>query len=120
MPMPDMMMIDGVEYRRADRDAPEAKDPTLEAWDAYPRPWVAKEGQVHAANDAIVWARKPNKIPTRIVIAAEIVAAVNHHADLVAFVERIVRYAVDPDNTGLIWKSFVEDSRELLAKVKGT
>jgi hypothetical protein len=116
MTLPDMLLIDGVEYRRADRDAPEAKDRT----DGHgPLPWTSTTRHIGSADGLYVC-----ECPGRDSIGQRawdancflILRAVNHHAELLAFVERVARFKAE-----CICSNCVElspSARELLDKVK--
>jgi hypothetical protein len=120
MPLPDMLLIDGVEYRRADRDEPEAKDPTA---GHSPLPWISFHRHIGSA-DGLFVCECPghDSIGQRVWDANRsfIIRATAHHADLVAFVEKVIRYSIEMDNSGINWPRIVLDAHELIAKVKGT
>ncbi len=111
-----MLMIDGVEYRRADRDAPEEEDPTA---GHGPLPWTSTTRHIGSA-DGLYVCECPghDSIGQRAWDAnsALILRSVNFHSDLVAFVERVADYPRSNDKTS----GLVSSAVTLLAKVKGT
>ncbi len=117
MTLPDMLMIAGVEYRRADRDAPEEKDPT-DGHQPTPWEWRQEDRDFYDSNGTDVCfglREKPWAANTRLILRA-----VNHHANLMAFMEKVICYSIEMDNSGINWPRLVLDAHELLAKVKGT
>jgi hypothetical protein len=121
MTLPDMLMIDGVEYRRADRDEPVAKDPTA---GHSPLPWVELIDCYIGSSDGKYtceapgnWTSGKKHWPAN---RALILRAVNHHADLVAFVERVANYHKVMPNGQDSAVSISNAAKILLTKVKGT
>ncbi len=104
MTLPDMLLIDGIEYRRADRDR-------LDEPGHCPTPWTwsDEEGTFRDPDGCSVWLG--NSENTRLILRA-----VNHHAELLAFVERVTNHWT---GTG-ICVSISDEAKILLSKVKGT
>jgi hypothetical protein len=120
MTLPDMLLIDGVEYRRADRDAPEAKDPTA---GHGPLPWSSFHRHIGSADGMYVCESPAHETIGRHAWDANrafIIRSTAHHADLVAFVERVVSIHPSHFKSSAVWDRLAEGARELLAKVKGT
>ncbi len=115
MTLPDMLLIDGVEYRRADRDAPDAKDPTE---GHSPTPWEEFRFGIEDRNESPVSVGHNTALDDA--NRALILRAVNHHADLVAFVKRVGSIHPSHFNGSERMEFLSEDARKLLAKVKGT
>ncbi len=97
--LPDMLLIDGVEYRRCDRD-----EPVEPEYPPTPWTWSDTKGHFYDANGAIVWMGRDETTNF-------IVLATAHHAELLAFVELCTKAA---------WCSMHVEAKSLLAKVKGT